>query len=497
MKTSVFVVFGAAAYLAAGACSVSGADIGESCCGDLEERVAELEAMAATTGNRKVSLHIFGHVGRIILNWNDGFKSNTYYGLESGNLLSRFGFRGEGKITPSLKVGFEILINMRGPTSGGVSQLDEDGRVASQIAGTIAPPASFNAANTDPPISDARRVAWWIEHADLGRLTVGRWDGAGVWGILDLTLQLYSVASPSFVLLNGGFFIRGPTGQFYSMVWGNVGDPAAGFGRAEVARYDSPSYRGFILSASIAEAGDYGGSMVRYADERGGFRLAGYAGLEKVYDRFTPVTLDPTASQFTGPRPNLTVWGTAFSAMHISTGLFAQGQYAHIDYGTPGQQGFSGYWGQSTNNSQKPETYWLVQGGMSRNWFGYGNTTAYGEFGKSIDAGAAYSGRNFNGSPGAVGCPGPNAVCVPTLNNFVSVNGVTDTELTVKGFGVAQNFSTASTDLYLGYRHFGADIVCTGATTAAGACAGAAGGAAKKLPTHGLDVIVMGSRVNF
>ena len=78
--------------------------------------------------------------------------------------------------------------------------------------------------------------------------------------------------------------------------------------------------------------------------------------------------------------------------------------------------------------------------------------------------------------------------------NFTAVNGVTDTEMTVWGLGIAQKFDAAATDLYVGYRHFDADITCTGAGATA---AGAAGGAAKKLPTEGIDVIVMGARVLF
>ena len=55
--------------------------------------------------------------------------------------------------------------------------------------------------------------------------------------------------------------------------------------------------------------------------------------------------------------------------------------------------------------------------------------------------------------------------------------------------------------LYLGYRHFDADVKCTdnvGAATCTGAAA-AAGGAftINKLPTEGIDVIVMGARVLF
>jgi hypothetical protein len=74
-------LFGLATALAVSVIPVSATDLGGSCCADREERIAELETLAATTGNRKVSLQKFGFVGRIILNWNDGFQSNTYYGL--------------------------------------------------------------------------------------------------------------------------------------------------------------------------------------------------------------------------------------------------------------------------------------------------------------------------------------------------------------------------------------------------------------------------------
>jgi hypothetical protein len=70
------------------------------------------------------------------------------------------------------------------------------------------------------------------------------------------------------------------------------------------------------------------------------------------------------------------------------------------------------------------------------------------------------------------------------------------------GVGIAQNISAAATDLYLGYRHFDAEINCVAANVGANVCAGAApavGAPAVKqtLPTQGIDVIVMGARVLF
>jgi hypothetical protein len=165
-------------------------------------------------------------------------------------------------------MGFEIIIEIEaGGTSGKANQFDEDGKLTLPICASAC--VSFNAHNTDAYFADARRVAGWIEHADLGRLTIGRTEQAGVWGAIDLTLHLFLVASRGWGFVNGSFFIRGPTGQYYPMVWGQITDTAAAFNRTELVRYDSPTWKGFIYSSSIAEAGDYWGSMLRYYGEHG------------------------------------------------------------------------------------------------------------------------------------------------------------------------------------------------------------------------------------
>jgi hypothetical protein len=136
----------------------------------------------------------------------------------------------------------------------------------------------------------------------------------------------------------------------------------------------------------------------------------------------------------------------------------------------------------------------LVQFGVSKNWFGYGNTSVYGEYGIADDWGADFTtggatiGRNFAAPANTTG--------------FTAVNGVTSTEMRVWGIGVAQNFSAAATDVYLGYRHFEGDMKCVAADTALGVCNGAAPlvgtvNPTKTLPTDGIDVIVMGARVLF
>jgi predicted porin len=54
-------------------------------------------------------------------------------------------------------------------------------------------------------------------------------------------------------------------------------------------RYDSPTLAGFVLSASIGEAGDYWGVMPRYAGEFSGFRVAAGIGYEDATDKPTGV----------------------------------------------------------------------------------------------------------------------------------------------------------------------------------------------------------------
>jgi hypothetical protein len=492
---------------------ISAADLNGSCCGDLEQRIAELEATTANKGDRKMSLSIIGQVRRVILWWDDGRSSGTFYGLDSTDTSSRFIFLGSGKLTPKVKVGFEIMIDIRGGgTTAAVSQLDEDGKlttfipnVNSSVTGPIGIP-SLTGQNADPFFGEARRIAWWIENEDIGRLTMGRYEMAGVWGTIDLTGHVFLVGSAGFTLLNGGFFIRGPTGQYYAMVWGNIGDPASGYNRTELVRYDSPSWKGFIYSASVAEAGDYWGTMLRYFREDGGFRVAAQIGYERVTDIATPGVVDPANLAYVGAPPNGTGESVALSTMHLPTGLFVQGHYVQFKYGGEIIGAPSGYAGETTVH--KEDVLWrLIQGGISKNWFGYGATSLYGEYGAVSNAGADIT--------NAAGTTMGRDYLVPAnTTGFTPVQGVTSTELRVWGVGIVQDFdagkvpfsyfsSAAHTTVYLGYRHFDGEVRWTDHLAAA-TCSGGVPVTASvtsftthKLPTEPLGVIVTGARVRF
>jgi hypothetical protein len=440
----------------------------------------------------------------MVLWWDDGKSSDTYYGLDNTNSSTRFSLLGEAKVTSNVKMGFEIMLEIEaGGTSSKVSQWDEDGKLSTASSFAGAGMVSFNQSNNDAYFGDARRAAWWIEEVRLGRLTVGRYESAGVVNTIDLG-GISAGASSSLGLVNGSFAIRGPNGEYYTMGWSRLTDPASSQGRTELIRYDSPTIAGFVASASIAETGDYWGAMLRYAGEFSGVRVAAGIGYEKVTDRQTEAACiaaganaAPIASgtcinstttggltsvagpdDLLAPKPDVEAWGAALSVMHVPTGLFAQGHYMAADF-HGANLGVSQYWGQDATNKKNADQ-WLIQAGISKNWTGLGNTAIFGEYSISNDWGAGLgTGRSYtnSASPGAT-----------------AVNGVTSTELTLWGVGITQNVDAAATELYLDARHFSADITCTGS----GNCAGAAGSAAAhKLSTEDGLFVIGGARMKF
>src|SRR5262245_20295498 len=389
MKAASRFTIAAAFGLVLGVSSAQAADLGGNCCADLEERIADLEATTARKGNRKMSLTITGQVHRMTLWYDDGHRSDTYWGLDNTNSSSRFSFTGTAKVTPAVSVGFDITIEIEaGGTSSKVSQFDEDGKLGAQINGGFG--ASFNAANSDAYFGDARRVAWWIEDTRWGRLTVGRYESAGAITTIDLA-GIGAGASASVILVNGGFLVRGPQAQYWGVSFANLGDPAANQGRTELLRWDSPTYQGFILSASIAEFNsDYWGVMLRYANEFNGVRVAAGIGYENATDKFTSVAGLAGPNDLLGPDGEVKAWGAGLSVLHVPSGLFAQGHYLAADFscltGNPNTAAFgnapngsqTGYWGQSTD-CRKDANQWLIQAGITKNWFGFGNTAIFVE----------------------------------------------------------------------------------------------------------------------
>lgn len=302
---------------------VHAADLGGSCCGDLEERVAEMEATTARKANRKVSLTIYGQVSRAVLWHKEDGEAGTNRGFELGdnfNSPSRFGFRGEAKISPDMKAGFVIELGVAEPGTQVVN-----GTIIRNFDNQPSVLYSFDGETASSGLSIRHNYAY-VE-TKLGKVSLG-WTGTAADGIVEINL--------------GNTYV----GALTPLGLGNLFDG----GRTNVVRYDSPTLAGFTVAASVndAEAWDV---ALRYAGELGSFRLAAGAAYSD---------LGGDVQRISG----------SVSAMEMTTGLFLTGNYG--EFSLPGA------------GALKPTGYHAV-GGIERKWMAFGASTLFGEYARIKD----------------------------------------------------------------------------------------------------------------
>ncbi|HEY7644391.1 MAG TPA: porin, partial [Hyphomicrobiales bacterium] len=150
----------AAACLGLAANTAYAADLGGGCCGDLEERISELEATAARKGNRTVSLTVTGQVSRAIMIWDDGTDSDAYV-VDNAINTSRFGLEGKALIRPGLTAGYVMQIDINDSLSSVVSQFDPPG-----------PAPGGDEGFGDFPQIRINHV--YIDSESLGRISIGQ-----------------------------------------------------------------------------------------------------------------------------------------------------------------------------------------------------------------------------------------------------------------------------------------------------------------------------------
>ena len=312
-----------------------------------------------------------------------------------------------------------------------------------------------------------RESNWWIESTRVGRLTVGRFiNGAGPQGAIDLGGIGLTVASSSMSLIGTGLAFRtnqnnvgiinagtanNGTNSFTGYSVGNTTDAAGEYStRENGVMWTSPTLSGFQVTASLAGSVErdnvtqnivntstptYGPNWsvgVKYAGEFNGVRVASAIGYENDDNaNFTSLV----GTNGTGVRPRATNLGYSLSLMHVATGLFAQGFYNEYTKGhdavflaaAPGA------------SSKDTARQWMIQAGVTRNWFGLGNTSVYGEYGQTNN------GFNVFGQEGA-------------LTNGVANGGVAyfgdNTKQRLWGIGYVQQVDAAAMELYSGYRNF-------------------------------------------
>lgn len=290
------------------------ADLNGSCCTDLEERVAEIEATMAKKGTRKVSLTISGQINKALL-WDSA--SDDVVVFENDNSPSVFRMVGEAKVSPSLSAGF----------------IYEFG-VSDEIK--------------------LRHAAVWLG-TQVGKLWIGQTSSA-TDGIVEISVANTAVASR----------------MMYGMPFdGN---------RLELVKYETPTIGGFVASAAYAPNASVTGQDVwdvalRYSGELAGLRMAagvGYRHEENVVALVTPGVVGyvwgipflpvMTGTPYIHSGDNIRVLAGSASIKHMASGLFANLAAAR--------------------ELESGVTMGQLQAGIERNFFGFGATTLFAEYGR-------------------------------------------------------------------------------------------------------------------
>jgi predicted porin len=244
------------------------ADLGGSCCADLEERVAELEASVARKGNRKVSLTISGHVNQAMLyydhEWRGSNKRLRIIDNEASE--SRFKFHGSAVINETWSAGFLMEIGLAGAINDG----------------------------DDVTI---RQNHLWLRSKNFGTFRLGRASDA-TDGIMEFSLAAQPVTM---------FSLSPVSQQIRRDTFVEIVNPFDG-GKSQLIGFQSDIFQGFTASATWSQGNDWAVAL-RYAGEFGDIRVAGGVGHRKS---------ETANNRFTGG---------SLSVQHVPTGVFLDGGF--------------------------------------------------------------------------------------------------------------------------------------------------------------------------
>jgi predicted porin len=345
-STSVFAL-AAVAGLAFGGISAKAADLGGDCCADLEERVAELEATTARKGNRKVSLTVYGQVSTAVMFWDadqgnlnqgntgDPINESNVYVVDPQTSGTRFGFKGNAKITPDVTAGFQLELQWQTADWTRVTTFSDEG----------------------PDLPEFRQAHWYLKSETLGKIRVGHADTANS-SIAEINVANTNIADG---------MSSSQAGQAILFELAGVDLSNFEFNRKNIVRYDTPTFAGFILSAAWGED-DIWDVALRYAGEWFGFKMAaGIAYGEDTDNCNGPFDADFVACGDADP-PRRVLNGGA-SIMHVPTGLFVTG--------SAGQR--------ESDAFLQTEAFWFANAGIEQKWSSLGKTSIFGMAGDYED----------------------------------------------------------------------------------------------------------------
>ena len=443
------------------------ADLGGDCCADLEERIAELEATTARKGNRKLSLTISGYVNKAVMWWDDGQERNVYVVTNDAG-RTRLRFRGKAKINNDWEAGYRIEIGFRDPRSDRVDQFG---------------PWSGGKQIT---VIDARYTLWYLKNKRWGQALVGRVESAAQ-NITEVNVtQTASIAKNSDVEdWSAGFQLvaSGLSGAeaISSVEWRRlVNDDFIQGGegnRINGVHYVSPTFHGFWFESSWG-GDDYWDVGLWYKGKHHNIKIAAaiaYGDFSEAFSRdkncivqgvelVTPNSDDADCRQL----------GGSFSALHEPTGLFLTfGAGWFRDELINESITFAG------TGADEDSTYYAFQSGIEKQWHPLGKTTIYGEWF-----------RHFGGANDRT-ISADDSLNTQIAPNFGPSN-IWKSEMRVYGGGIIQGIDAAAMRIYLGWRHYEADVRLRQQSLD-----GVASGPIVTSPIRDLDVVMGGTIIKF
>lgn len=456
------------AGILAGASSAVAADLDSSCCADIDERIAELEAMVARKGNRKVSLEIYGLVNQALLGWYDGKEADVYE-VTNDNQRTRIGFKGKAKFEKDWEAGYKFEVGIRTANSKRVNQFNAKGDD-----------------NTDDVGFDLRDAYWYVKEKRRGKVIVGI-STAATDNITEMNLtQTNSFAKYADVEDTGlGMLLRSAvngrltdSGISWRRLIGDSGDqPGEGERGFNIAKYESPALHGFYLTAALGAA-EFWDVALRYEGELGDFKVEAGVGYLELLDG-AQITVCAAAEvdevyfneQVELENSDCRSYGGSFSILHEKTGLFLNfGTGLKVDDFIRDTARFSG------TDVDEEQFFWAGQVGIEKNFFGFGKTTVYGEY------------YNYDGGGGTRRTVRSGDALNPTgLGNWAE--WYTDVDLW--GAGFAQGIDSAAMILYLSYRHVEGELQLRQLNGAV------ANGPIADAPLDDLDLVLTGAIIKF
>ncbi len=204
----------------------------------------------------KVAVKLYGQVNRAFLYSDDG-NSSDYYIVDNDNSSSRIGLLGTVKVNDDATVGTWMEFEYQSNPSNEVNQNDKN-----NVGGT-----SFN----------DRHIDAYVKSQKFGKLSIGKGDTASN-STSEVDLSGTSVVGYSGVsdMAGGILFYDNNTDSLSNTNVGDVFSNFDGLSRDDRIRYDSPTFSGFMASAS-ALSGDGGDLALRYNAKFDNFKLAAAA----------------------------------------------------------------------------------------------------------------------------------------------------------------------------------------------------------------------------